>query len=178
MLKAGQMALLMMGVAAGILVAKANAQTGNLDAGKTAAQIFATTCSGCHRNARELRRSSASFLRSHYTAGRDEAAAMASYLSSLPAEPKADPKRTATPKPGQPRREPGEQAKSNSHAPAGQTRPSGKTQPGQTAAARQRQQQIDAEEQKHVAAAPTPAPTADLPETSGSPPAVLPPMEE
>jgi len=177
-LKAGRIALLMMGVAAGVLVAKANAQTGNLDAGKTPAQVFATTCSGCHRNARELRRASAGFLRSHYTAGREEAAAMASYLSGLPAEPKAEPKRTATP--GQPRREGGEQAKSGSQAPAGQARPSGKAQPGQTAAARQRQQQLDAEEHKQTAAAPAPGPAvAELPETSSSPPpAVLPPMEE
>ncbi len=182
MLKAGRIALLMMGVAAGVLVAKANAQIGNLDAGKTPAQVFATTCSGCHRNARELRRAGASFLRSHYTAGREEAAAMASYLSGLPPEPKADPKRTATPAPGQPRREPGEQAKSNSQAPAGQTRPSGKAQPGQTAAARKRLQQMDAEEQKQTAAVPAAAPVPvamDLPETSSSPPpAVLPPMEE
>jgi hypothetical protein len=176
-----------MGLAAVLASLEAGAQTGNLDAGKSPAQIFSTTCSGCHRNARELRRASASFLRSHYTAGREEASAMASYLSGLPAEPraepradpKADPKRTATPGPGQPRREPGEQAKSGTQTP-GQTRPSGKAQAGQTAAARQRQQQMDAEDHKQPAAvhAPVPAPV-ELPETSGSPaPAVLPPMEE
>lgn len=179
--KAARIAILAMGLAAALPAPETGAQTGNLDAGKTPAQIFATTCSGCHRNAREVRRASASFLRSHYTAGREEASAMASYLSSLPAEPKAEPKRTATPAPGQPRREGSEQGKSGSQPPAGQTRPSGKAQPAQTAAARQRQQQIDAEEQKQPAAVQAPAPPAsvDLPETSGSPPsAVLPPMEE
>jgi hypothetical protein len=182
---------LAMGLAIGLAVTQASAQTGNLDAGKSPAQIFSTTCSGCHRNAREVRRASASFLRSHYTTGREEASAMASYLSGLPADPrgdsksdqrsdqKSDPKRTATPAPGQPRREPGEQAKSGAQTP-GQTRPFGKGQAGQTAAARQRQQQLDAEEHKQPAPvhAPAPAPV-ELPETSGSPaPAVLPPMEE
>src|SRR5262245_2693608 len=37
----------------------------NIDAGKTPAQIFSDTCAGCHKNARELRRTSASYLRSH-----------------------------------------------------------------------------------------------------------------
>jgi len=46
-------------------------------------QILGDTCAGCHRSARELRRASASFLRSHYTAGSDEAAAMANYLRVL-----------------------------------------------------------------------------------------------
>jgi hypothetical protein len=189
------MGILVTGLAAVLASLEAGAQTGNLDAGKSPAQIFSTTCSGCHRNAREVRRASASFLRSHYTTGREEASAMASYLSGLPTDPrgdpktdqrsdqksdqKSDPRRTATPAPGQPRREPGEQAKSGTQTP-GQTRPSGKGQAGQTAAARQRQQQLDAEDHKQPAPvhAPAPAPV-ELPETSGSPaPAVLPPMEE
>jgi hypothetical protein len=73
--------------------APAGAQ-GNIDAGRSPAQIFADTCASCHKSARELRRPSASFLRQHYTAGSEEASAMASYLSGLPAEPKAaQPKR-------------------------------------------------------------------------------------
>src|SRR5215470_11223392 len=69
-------------LAAALQISAADAQ-GNIDAGKTPAQIFGDTCAGCHRSARELRRASASFLRSHYTAGSDEAAAMANYLAGV-----------------------------------------------------------------------------------------------
>jgi hypothetical protein len=62
---------------------------GNIDAGKSPAQLFADTCSNCHRRPQELKRTSASFLRQHYTPGAQEAAAMASYLSSVPADPRA-----------------------------------------------------------------------------------------
>src|SRR5690348_8731213 len=68
--------------AASLQISAADAQ-GNIDAGKTPAQIFGDTCAGCHRSARELRRASASFLRSHYTAGSDEASAMANYLAGV-----------------------------------------------------------------------------------------------
>src|SRR5262249_6551330 len=68
--------------AAALQITAADAQ-GNIDAGKTPAQIFGDTCSACHRSARDLRRASASFLRAHYTTGSDEAAAMASYLAGL-----------------------------------------------------------------------------------------------
>jgi hypothetical protein len=57
---------------------------GNIDAGRSPAQIFADTCAVCHRDARELRRSSAAFLRQHYTSGSDQAAMMAGYLARLP----------------------------------------------------------------------------------------------
>src|SRR5215467_9226629 len=69
-------------LAAALQISAADAQ-GNIDAGKTPAQIFGDTCAGCHRSARELRRASAGFLRSHYTAGSDEAAAMANYLAGV-----------------------------------------------------------------------------------------------
>jgi hypothetical protein len=69
-------------LAAALQISAADAQ-GNIDAGKTPAQIFGDTCAGCHRSARELRRASASFLRSHYTAGSDEASAMANYLAGV-----------------------------------------------------------------------------------------------
>ena len=66
----------------------------NLDAGKTPAQIFADTCSACHRRPQELKRASAGFLRGHYTTGQQEAATMANYLASIPADPRAaQPKR-------------------------------------------------------------------------------------
>lgn len=75
-------------VAAGLSTVAAEAQS-NLDAGKSAAQIFANTCQTCHRAPRELKRSSEGFLRSHYTTSRDEAAAMASYLAGIGTDPRA-----------------------------------------------------------------------------------------
>jgi hypothetical protein len=93
-------------LAAALQISAADAQ-GNIDAGKTPAQIFGDTCAGCHRSARELRRASASFLRSHYTAGSDEAAAMANYLAGVGGnEPRSN---TATQP--QPKRPPAEVAK-------------------------------------------------------------------
>jgi hypothetical protein len=61
----------------------------NLQAGKTPAQIFADTCSACHRRPQELRRASAGFLRQHYTSGSSEAAVMASYLAKVGSDPRA-----------------------------------------------------------------------------------------
>ena len=86
-----RIAVSMMTVLAVFLATPADAQ--NLDAGKTPAQIFADTCSACHRRAQELRRASTGFLRSHYTTGQAEAASMASYLAGLPADPRANQKR-------------------------------------------------------------------------------------
>jgi hypothetical protein len=61
----------------------------NLDAGKSPAQIFAGTCNACHRSPREIKRTSAAFLREHYTTGAREAAAMATYLASVGSDPAA-----------------------------------------------------------------------------------------
>src|SRR5947209_5709270 len=99
--------------AASLQVSAADAQ-GNIDAGKTPAQIFGDTCAGCHRSARELRRASASFLRSHYTAGSDEAAAMANYLAGVGgSEP-----RSSTATQAQPKRPPVDVAKQPVRPPA------------------------------------------------------------
>jgi mono/diheme cytochrome c family protein len=68
------------------LIAGSALPQGNIDAGKTPAQMFADTCSNCHRRPQELRRASASFLRQHYTPGSQEAAAMANYLAGIPAD--------------------------------------------------------------------------------------------
>ena len=68
-----------------VLAAGSALPQGNIDAGKSPAQMFADTCSNCHRRPQELRRASASFLRQHYTPGAQEAAAMANYLASIPA---------------------------------------------------------------------------------------------
>ena len=72
-----------------VLAAGSALPQGNIDAGKSPAQMFADTCSNCHRRPQELRRASASFLRQHYTPGSQEAAAMANYLASIPADPRA-----------------------------------------------------------------------------------------
>lgn len=57
-------------IAAAAVAADAPAQAqSNLDAGKSAAQIFADTCNACHRGPREVRPTSAAFLREHYTTG-------------------------------------------------------------------------------------------------------------
>jgi hypothetical protein len=97
----------MVAVVAALQVTPAGAQ-GNIDAGKTPAQIFGDTCSACHRSAREFRRASASFLRGHYTAGSEEASAMASYLAGLGSEPRPNP----------PRRPPAEVSKQARQPPA------------------------------------------------------------
>ena len=80
--------------AAGAAVAPAWAQA-NLDAGKSAAQIFADTCNACHRSAREIKPTSAAFLREHYTTGPRAAAAMAAYLASIGSDARAVQQRRA-----------------------------------------------------------------------------------
>jgi hypothetical protein len=74
--------------AVGATVAPAWAQA-SLDAGRSAAQIFSDTCNACHRTPREIRPTSAAFLREHYTAGPREAAAMAAYLASVGSDTRA-----------------------------------------------------------------------------------------
>jgi hypothetical protein len=63
----------------------AQAQT-VIDAGKTAPQLFASDCSPCHKTPQGLAKGSAGlsgFLRQHYTASRENADALASYLSGV-----------------------------------------------------------------------------------------------
>jgi hypothetical protein len=72
------------GLFVGLLPATVQAQT-NIDQGKSPAEIFATDCATCHKSARGLangRGSSglASFLVEHYTASKDQAAALAAYV--------------------------------------------------------------------------------------------------
>ncbi|WP_312010309.1 hypothetical protein [Bradyrhizobium neotropicale] len=74
-------------VVAGLAANSAHAQPTNLEAGKSPSQIFAGTCSACHKSARGLLKSvSASalpgFLRQHYTTSSDMASLLASYLVS------------------------------------------------------------------------------------------------
>src|SRR5262249_12118811 len=55
-------------VAAGMAGSPAWTQA-NLDAGKSAEQIFSNACNACHRSPREIKPTSAAFLREHYTYG-------------------------------------------------------------------------------------------------------------
>src|SRR5271170_8144522 len=72
------------GLFVGLLPALAHAQT-NIDQGKSPAEIFSTDCATCHKSARGLAKGRvssglASFLFGHYTASRDQAAALAAYV--------------------------------------------------------------------------------------------------
>jgi hypothetical protein len=63
------------------------AQATNLEAGKTPSQLFAQTCSACHKSPRGLLKSVApgslpGFLRQHYTTSSDMAGILSSYLVS------------------------------------------------------------------------------------------------
>ncbi len=62
-------------------------QAQNLDAGKSPAQIFGSTCTACHKTARGLLKtvspsSLPGFLRQHYTTGTDMAQTLSGYLMS------------------------------------------------------------------------------------------------
>jgi len=63
----------------------------DLDRGKSAAQIFSSNCTACHRAPQGLAKRAgfglAGFLRQHYTTGSAQAAAMAAYLASVGGEP-------------------------------------------------------------------------------------------
>ncbi|HET7680387.1 MAG TPA: hypothetical protein VFK79_09670 [Xanthobacteraceae bacterium] len=80
-------------VGAGLSAGSALAQE-DLNRGKTPAQLFASDCADCHRNPRSLGKREnadtlAGFLRVHYTASRESAAAIAAYLVSLGPDPRA-----------------------------------------------------------------------------------------
>jgi hypothetical protein len=72
---------------AGFLAVPAPAQNQNLEAGKTPSQIFAGTCTACHKGPRGLLRAVApsslqGFLRQHYTTSPEMASLLASFLVS------------------------------------------------------------------------------------------------
>jgi len=71
-------------VLSAIVAAPSFAQT-NIDQGKSPAELFANDCAACHKTARGLANGENSltlsvFLREHYTASRDQAAALAAYV--------------------------------------------------------------------------------------------------
>jgi len=63
----------------------------NLDAGKTAAQLFKSDCAICHKSPNGLAGSTAwgvqNFLRLHYTASPETAALLAGYLQAVAKQP-------------------------------------------------------------------------------------------
>src|SRR6202171_2074281 len=65
----------------------AHAQATNLEAGKSPSQIFAGTCTACHKSPRGLLKtvpasSLPGFLRQHYTTSGDMASVLSSFLVS------------------------------------------------------------------------------------------------
>jgi hypothetical protein len=81
--KVGLVTLILVGPAAG---------QESLDRGKTAAQLFASDCSPCHKSPQGLAKSGGlfgldGFLREHYTASRESATAIANYLKSMEGGP-------------------------------------------------------------------------------------------
>jgi len=64
----------------------------NFDAGKTGAQLYASDCAICHKSPQGLNKSGgllglSSFLREHYTASKESAAAIAAYLDTVGSPP-------------------------------------------------------------------------------------------
>ena len=121
-----------------LVVTEAAAQT-NIDQGKSPAEIFANACAVCHKTTRGLANGQnsltlPSFLREHYTASKDQAAALSAYVLASggngPAPPAAqkpsaehartavEEPRTGEPKAGEPKN--GE-PKSAAHPPLHQT---------------------------------------------------------
>jgi hypothetical protein len=93
------------GLACGLGATGAAAQT-DLTAGKSAAQMFSSDCSACHRSASGLSRgrdpsSVARFLRDHYTTNPNNAGALAGYLSGVGGAAPAEARGRQRPVPGQ-----------------------------------------------------------------------------
>lgn len=90
-----------LGLAIGVLalcVAGTSGAQENLDQGKSAAQLFASDCAICHKSTQGLSRAGGllglqGFLREHYTASRESAAAIARYVAATDKGP-APAKRT------------------------------------------------------------------------------------
>jgi outer membrane biosynthesis protein TonB len=107
---------LIIGFLALVVAGAATAQE-NLDEGKTPAQLYEADCAICHKTTRGLSRVGGiggleSFLREHYTASRESAAAIASYLRQVDRGPlPAERGRTARPR-REEHRKPAEKEKS------------------------------------------------------------------
>jgi mono/diheme cytochrome c family protein len=80
-----------------LCVASPAAAQGNLDQGKTAAQLYASACATCHKSPQSVSNTKRflgleSFLSQHYTSSRESAAILAAYLRGMQT-PSADSKR-------------------------------------------------------------------------------------
>jgi hypothetical protein len=80
-----------------LCVASSAAAQGNLDQGKSAAQLYASACATCHKSPQSVSTTKRflgleSFLREHYTSSRESAAILASYLRGMQ-KPSADSQR-------------------------------------------------------------------------------------
>ena len=141
----------------------------NIDQGKSAADIFSSVCTACHKTSRGLAAGKNSlmlsaFLREHYTASSDQASALAAYVlgagGSEPApkqkpeieharaeEPKAAEPKAAEPKAGEP--------KTTMHPVRAAAKPEEEKRPKQ-----------DAKREEHVASPPGPEKPEPAPETA------------
>ena len=76
-------------LSAAMMLAGPAAAQENLDAGKSGAQLYASNCAICHKSPQALNKSRGglfgldSFLREHYTSGRESAAAISAYLKTV-----------------------------------------------------------------------------------------------
>jgi hypothetical protein len=96
------------------LVGGATAQE-SLDRGKSPTQLFASDCSACHKSPQGLAKAGGlfgldSFLRTHYTASRESATAIANYLKSVDTGP-ASPARAKRSAKGDENAQPGDRKK-------------------------------------------------------------------
>jgi hypothetical protein len=96
MTKLARFVLAGVGFWAALACADAALAQDNFDAGKTGAQLYAADCAICHKSAQSLNRNVGgpfggleSFLREHYTASREAAAAVTAYLNSVGGSPAA-----------------------------------------------------------------------------------------
>lgn len=88
------------GVALGLLalaVASSAGAQGNLDQGKSAAELYTSACATCHKSPQSVSKTKwffglESFLRQHYTSSSQSAAILAAYLKGRD-EPSADTQR-------------------------------------------------------------------------------------
>jgi hypothetical protein len=95
----------------------------NLDSGKSPAQLYASDCAICHKTPQGLSKAGAGgmfglqgFLREHYTASKESAAAIAAYLVAVDRE--APPPKRASKRSGKPRDKAKEKSKAGEAKPA------------------------------------------------------------
>jgi mono/diheme cytochrome c family protein len=86
----------LLAVATALALAAASARAQNLDEGKSPQKLFVDGCASCHRSPRGLAKGRFSltlywFLKDHYSAGPDQAKALAAYLESVDTPPPGKP---------------------------------------------------------------------------------------